>query len=264
MRETAPVTEPLPATESAPRRRRRWPKVLVIVVLALLVLAVVAEFVARAIVPGIVRSTVIEQLDLPADQQLQVDTSGILLPQLITGRFDELHLSSNSVTLGGVTGSADVTATGVPLRGGDLDAAEGTVRIDGPQLTELLAGSDLPIDAVTLAEPDVTLSGVVELLTLQIPVSLTVTPGAEDGDLQLTVVSASVGDGNIDLDSVSGLLEDTSARLSGPHLICIADQLPAGLTLTDLTIEGEEAVVEFDVDGKIATDPALLENGTCG
>lgn len=121
----------------------------------------------------------------------------------------------------------------------------------------------MPIDDVTLQEPDVVLSADVEVLTLQIPIGLTLTPGVEDGDLLFSVVSVSVGDGSIDLGEVTGWLEDTSADLSGPHRICIADQLPAGLTLTGLRIDGNEAVIDVDVDGRIATDEKLLKNGTC-
>ena len=92
-------------------RRARWPWVLLIIVAVVAVLVVAAEIIARAVLPSVVRGIVIEQLDLPADQQIDVAASGILLPQLIGGRLDELHLSSEKVTIGGITGSADVTAT---------------------------------------------------------------------------------------------------------------------------------------------------------
>lgn len=261
-------TTPLPdldasASGGQPVRRRRWPRVVLAIVVVLVVLAVIAELIARAVVPGVVRTSVIEQLDLPADQQLEVEVTGLVLPQLIAGRLDELHLSSDQITIGGVTGSVDATATGVPVGGGDFDSAAGTIRIDQAQLTELLAASDLPIEKVTLQEPDVVLSGTLEVLTLQVPVGLTVTPGVEDGDLLFTVVSVSLGDGTIDLNQVTDWLEGTNAELSGPHRICIADRLPAGITLTDLQVDGDEAVIDIDVDGRIATDEKLLENGSC-
>ena len=98
------------ADEPRPTRRRaRWPWVVLVIVLVLAALVVAAEFLARAILPGIVRGIVIEQLDLPQDQQLDVDAAGILLPQLIGGRLDELHLTTDAVTFGGITGAADVT-----------------------------------------------------------------------------------------------------------------------------------------------------------
>ena len=191
-------------TDTAPRapRRRRWPWVLLIVVVVLAALAVAGEFLARALLPGVVRGIVIQQLDLPSDQQLDVDAEGILLPQLISGRLDALHLSTQSVTIEGITGAADVTARGVPLRGGDLGGASGTISIDESQFTQLLAGTDLPIDQVAFDAPDVTVSGSVQVLALSIPVSLTVTPGAADGALQLTPRSISIGGVVVDADQV--------------------------------------------------------------
>ncbi|UWF78268.1 MULTISPECIES: DUF2993 domain-containing protein [Microbacterium] len=247
----------------ASRRHRRWPVVLVVLVLLAAALAVAAELVARAVLPGVVRSLVVEQLDLPADQQLDVEASGILLPQLIAGRLDRLRLSSERVTLEGVTGAADVTAQGVPLRGGDIGAAHGTVRIDQAQLVALLSRSDLPVTDVTLEEPNVTASGAITVFGADIPVSVTATPGADAGELVLTPVSVSVGGSVIDLAGLSGRLGDVGERLSAPQQVCIADRLPAGLILTGLRIEGESAVAEIDIDGRIATDPALLDPGTC-
>jgi hypothetical protein len=45
--------------------------------------------------------------------------------------------------------------------------------------------------------------------------------------------------------------------------VCIADRLPAGLTLTGLRIEGSAAVIDVDVDGAIVTDETLQATGTC-
>lgn len=244
-------------------RRTRWPWVVLVVVVAVAVLLVAAELIARAVLPGIVRSIVVEQLDLPSDQQLDVQASGLLVPQLVTGTLDELQLASDEVTIGGITGAAHVTATGVPLRGGALDSAKGTVSVDQTQFAGLLEHSRLPDAEITLEEPNATLQGDITLLGRAIPVGLTVTPGADDGDLLLTPVSATLGGNELDLRALAGLLGDVGEGLAGPQRLCIADQLPAGLTLTALRIQGTTAVADFAADGRIADDPALLENGTC-
>lgn len=245
------------------RRRRRWPWVVLAIVVVLAALVVAAEFVARAMLPGVVRSLVIDQLDLPADQQLDVEADGILLPQLIGGTLDRLHLSTDSVTLEGITGAVDVTATGIPLRGGDLRGAEGTIRIDQEQFTSMLATTDLPVDTLTLEAPNATVAGSIAVLGLDVPISLTLTPGAVDGELELTPVSLSVGGVEIDASQVGSSLGSLGADLTRPQRICIADQLPAGLTLTGLEIEGTAAVIDIDVDGAIATDQTLLDKGVC-
>lgn len=251
------------AAVPAKRKRKRWPWVLLIIVVVLALLAVAAELVVRSVLPGIVRGIVIDQLDLPADQELDVEADGILIPQLIGGTLDTLHLSTDSVTLQGVTGAVDVTATGVPLRGGDLSGATGTIRIDESQFTSLLAGTDLPVDTVTLDAPNATVAGTVSVLGIAIPVSLTVTPGIAEGDLELTPVGLTIGGLEVDADQVGSSLGSLGDRLTETQRVCIADQLPAGITLTGLEIDGTEAVIDVDVDGAIATDASLLDKGVC-
>lgn len=251
------------AAPRATRRRRRWPWVLAIVFVVLIALVIAAEFIARAVLPGVVRSIVIEQLDLPGDQQLDVQADGILLPQLVAGRLDTLRLSTESVTLEGLTGAVDVTAQGVPLRGGDLSGATGTIRVDESQFTTLLADTDLPVDTVVFDAPNVTASGSVSVLGAAIPISLTVEPGVADGDLELTPVGLTVGGLEIDAAEVGSSLGALGATLAQTQRLCIADQLPAGLTLTGLDIEGSVAVIDVDVDGAITTDASLQEPGVC-
>lgn len=252
------------AAASAPKpKRKRWPWIVGGVVVVLIVLVVVAELIARAVLPGIARGIVIDQLDLPADQQLDVQAEGVLLPQLIAGNLTELKLSTDAVTVGDITGAVDVTALGVPLRGGDLESASGTVRIDQEQFQSLLEHTDLPIDSLTFEEPDVTAAGSVPVLGFSLPVALTATPGAEGGELTLTPVRLLIGGVELNADEVSDRLGELGSRLTEKQHICIADQLPAGLTLTGLTIEGSEAVADLSVAGGIVSDPALQENGVC-
>lgn len=245
------------------RKRRRWPWVLLVVVVVLALLVVAAELIARAVLPGVVRSIVVEKLDLPADQQLDVETQGLLLPQLIGGTLDTLHLSTDSVTLDGITGAADVTATGVPLRGGDLGGASGTIRVDQEQFTTLLAGSDLPVDSVEFTAPNATVSGSISVLGAAVPLSLTLTPGTIDGDLELTPVGVSIGGLDVDLDRVGSTLGALGEGLTQPQRVCIADQLPSGLTLTGIEIVDDAAVIDVDVNGAIVTDKALQSKGSC-
>ncbi|PKQ33440.1 MAG: DUF2993 domain-containing protein [Actinobacteria bacterium HGW-Actinobacteria-11] len=257
-----PGSSPEQSPEGA-TRRRRWPWVLLVVVIVLAALVVAAEFVARAVLPGIVRSIVVEQLDLPADQQLDVETQGLVLPQLIGGNLESLRLSTDSVTLEGITGAAEVMATDVPLRGGDLGGASGTIRIDQGQFTSLLAGTDLPIESVELEAPNATVSGSITVFGASVPLALTVTPGVVDGDLELTPVAASIGGLDIDLDRVGSTLGSLGQEVTKPQRVCIADQLPAGLTLTGLEIVDGAAVIDVDVDGAIVTDTSLQDKGVC-
>ncbi|WP_309101905.1 LmeA family phospholipid-binding protein [Microbacterium sp.] len=252
------------ATDAGKRsRRRRWPWVLLTIAVVLALLVAAAELVARTMLPGVVRSIVVDQLDLPADQQLEAEAAGILLPQLIGGTLDSLHLSTDAVTLEGITGAVDVTATAVPLRGGDLGPTTGTVRIDEAQFTALVDRTDLPVDTVSFDAPDATVSGSIEVFGAAVPIALTVTPSADGGDLVLQPGSLSLGGVVLDAARMRDDLGSLGERLTQPQRICVADQFPAGVTLTALRIEGTSAVIDVALDGRIVTDAALQANGSC-
>lgn len=255
------VEEETAAEESL--RRRRWPWVLLVIVVVLALLAVAAELLIRSLLPGVVRSAVIERLQLPAGQQLDVETDGILLPQVIAGRLDTLRLSTDEVTVRGVTGAVDVTATGVPLYGGDLNGATGRMRVGEDQFTALLATADLPVETVAFDAPDATLSGTVGVLGLDVPVAVTVTPDVVDGDLRLTPGSLSVGGLVVDAAQVQSVLGPLGISLTQTQTVCIADRIPAGVTVTGLQIEGPEAVIDAVVDGAIISDASLRAPGVC-
>ncbi len=124
-------------TDAARPRRRtgRWIAVAVIAVVLVAGLAVAAEFIARSVVTNTVRSLVVQNVGLPDDQEVDVSVGGLVLPQLVTGRLDDVTASSDDVTLGPLTGDVRVELRGVPVAG-DAAADEGTasVRLDEEQL----------------------------------------------------------------------------------------------------------------------------------
>ncbi|MBY0690027.1 DUF2993 domain-containing protein [Microbacterium marinilacus] len=266
------ATAPIPVTTPA-RRRRRWPWIVLAAVVVLLIAAVVvAEAVARAIVPDRVRETVTTELGLPEDHPMDVAVGGgLVLPQLIGGRLDDLRISSQDVPLpagsgvSGLTVDADVHLTGVPLRDG-VSGGPGTaeIRIEADDLESLLATAVLPsalADAtIELAAPDVVLSSRISLLGASIPIELSLAPGAADGDLTLEPTGAAVGGADLSLDQLAAM----AGIEVGPVPVCLADRLPAGLALTDVAVEDGALVARLDIAAEMLTDDALLDPGTCG
>ncbi|KJL30932.1 DUF2993 domain-containing protein [Microbacterium azadirachtae] len=263
-----PPRPPLPSAPVAvppPRRRARWPWVLGIVVVVLAALVVGGEFVARAVVAQQIRSQVITALKLPADQQMDVNVGGIVLPQLVAGRLDDVRLSSKSVAIGPITSAVAVDAKGVPIRGGELGSASGTFRITGDQLEKAIkaAAGSTPIDSVTLDGKDVKATGSVKLFGATVPLALALTPGAEGGELTFTPTSATIGAMTLDASDTSSPFAKALKPLFATQKLCIADRLPAGVHLSGLRVDGEALVATFSADSAITTDPKLLENGTC-
>lgn len=250
-----------------PERRRRWPWFVALVIVVALAVAgwFIAESVARDVVTQTVRDQAIAQLDLPEDQQIDVDVAGAVLPQLIAGALDDITVSSSDVSLRGLTGDITVRAQGVPIRGSEpISEARATVRLDEQQLRDLLGTVEqFPAATVTLEAPNVAASTELSLLGLSVPVGIELAPSAAEGDLVLTPVSLSLGGSDVSADDLRerfGSLADTVVRA---YNVCIAQYLPAALTLTSIEVDGAQVVARLDIDGTIGKNPALQQNGTC-
>ncbi|MGC0367911.1 DUF2993 domain-containing protein [Microbacterium sp. SLBN-111] len=255
-------------TDATRPRRRTGRTVAIIAIIVVLIagLLVAAEAIARSAVGNTVRSLVVKQVGLPADQQVDVQVPGLVLPQLLTGRLDQVAVSAPDVSLGPLTGDVRVDLQGVPVAG-NAPAAGGSasVRLDPDQLRALLSQiPNFPSDTVGTAAPDLTLSTQFSVFGIPIPVGISVTPGAADGDLTLTPTSFELGGNRVDADTLRGQLGGAADAALQTWNLCIADRLPAGLTLSAVSVQGQDVVATLDIDGRILSDPALQQNGTCG
>ena len=255
------------SADAKPRRRRggRALIVLAILLVVLAALAVVAELVARQMVPSTIRSTVVERLELPADHPVDVDVDGILIPQLIVGTLHDVRIASQDVTVGAFSGDVTAHGQGVPIRA-DGPAAGGTaeVRMSTEQLRSLLATIDgFPAETVELEAPNVTASTEVELLGARIPLGLVLEPRAADGDLVLTPVEGTVAQATVTADQLRRQFGSLLDPVLQDRSVCIASSVPAALTLESIEVVDDELVAGFSVDGGIIDDPALQANGTC-
>ena len=266
---TDAYTLPFEPTEQPKRRRRLWPWIVTLIIVLVLIgsAAFGAEWLARGAVTGGIRTLVVSQVGLPADQPVDVEVPGLVIPQLISGTLDEVTIASVDVTFGELSGDVRVTITDMPIR---ADAAAGpgtaTVRLDETQLRALLSTIDgFPADAAGIAAPDVTVSTQLSVFGVGIPVGIALLPAAGSaGDLTLTPSSFTAGGVELTADALRqqfGGLADSVLRTWD---VCIAQYLPSALTLTSVSVEGSEVVADFDIDGAVVVDPLLRQNGTCG
>lgn len=257
-----------PQAEQPRRRRSPWPWIIAAVVVVALAIGAwfVGEAVARSIVEKTIRDQVISQLSLPADQDVVVGVPGAIIPQLISGTFDEISLASDDVAFGPLVGDISVTAHEVAFRGGiEATDAAATVSLDEAQVQALMATVDgFPSESVGLDEPDVTMSMELSLFGLSFPIGVSLTPSAsETGDLVLTPASLQVAGADVTSDELKrqfGVLSNAVLRDWG---VCIKQYIPAGIVLTSAAVVGDRLVADVAIDGRIASDPALREKGTC-
>lgn len=263
-------TQPLrwEVAEPTPRRRRRgWPWIVAFLIVAALAIGAwfAAEAIARNIVERTVRTQIADQLALPPDHPIEVDVPGMVLPQLIRGNLDQLTVTSEDVPVGSFEGDVFVEATDIPVSGGgDIGEAHATVSLDQAQLQSLLSSVDgFPAEEVSLAAPDVAVQTDIQVFGIPFPVGVSLTPSAAEGDIVLTPTSFEVAGAQVDATTVSDRFGPLADVLVRDWSVCIADYLPAGVTLTDVQVDGDVLVADADVDGAIVNDVTLQENGTC-
>lgn len=269
-------TDPLPdlragwvlAVPEEPKKRRRvWPWI-VGVAAALIVIAVVVvivETVVRSTIEAGIADQVRTSLDLPTDQPVDVSIAGPLTLQLLTGSLDDLRLSSDDVPLGPTTADVDVALQGVSTTAPyTVGAGVATVTLDQAQVAALTDSvAQIDIVELTLEDPAIVVGTELSLFGFGIPISLSLVPSAEAGELVLRPDSLQVSGLAVTADGV----RDQFGSLADPILqdwqICVAQYLPAGATLTAASVTGAELVATFDIDGRTLNETALQQNGTC-
>jgi len=237
--------------------------------LVLVVGAVVAiDVLARGWAEDLIAAQVTEVMEVPEGSSVEVELGGgSVLLQAISGQLDHVDVSISDYPVGPLTGDLHLTARGVPF---DLEqpTRDIAVRYDVPEaaLSEISGSlSGVPIDSVTLEAPEIVAGGTLSLFGMTLPLGLGLTPAAVDGALGFTPTSVRIGDTTVDAaaladDPVWGGLAGTVLQ---QQTVCIADRLPAALTMTTVVVEGEVLRIEFDGSGNALAGDGFTTRGSC-
>jgi hypothetical protein len=268
---TLPLTDPsaAPAQQRPEQRRRprRWPWLvgLLVVVVLMVVAWFAGEQIARSIVERTIREQAITQLSLPADQQIDVDVASPVLLPLLVGNLGAVRVASDDVPIGDTTADVVVQAQDVPIRGvGDWSGAYATVTLDETQLQGLLESIDgFPAATVGIDEPDVEATFELNALLTTVPVGVAFAPRAEGGDLVLAPSSLRVAGAEVSAEAILRQFGAIASTVVRDWDVCIAQYLPAALTLTDVSVKGATVVADFEIDSSIMRDDAARQLGSC-
>lgn len=248
-------------TSARPARRRVG--IVAGILVALGALTGLGEAGARALVPSIAQGQIQQALGLAGSDGVAVQTEGFLLPQLLTGRLGALDISVEGAQLGTLVADVTARAEGVPLGGGALDSLTGTVSISAAQFAALLEPLNLPVDDIALGAGVVTVGGTVRVLIVDLPLAVSLAPQIVDGAIVLHPTQFQVGGIPLDAQELLSQLGSVGEALLGPHEICIADRLPAGLAVTDIVVSPAAVELSLTANGAIIVDPSLRERGQC-
>ena len=256
------ATAPAPPADRRPRGRaaRIWITVVAIVV-ALVALVVVADVIVRNIAEARFAEEIEANLPDGVEGDVGVTIGGLsVIAQYLSGTMQRVELSAPELDVEGVPIAVDVVGEGVPV---DLASPVGhltaTIEADAAAVNRLI---DVQGIEGELAFGDGTVGYTDSVRFLGFPIEFTVTarPTAAGDTVLLEPVGVDVAAGGGSID-VSGIVD----RLLGddPIPVCVAEHLPAGVEVQQLTVEPAGATVALQADGLRLDEASLATLGSC-
>ncbi|MGN6743773.1 MAG: LmeA family phospholipid-binding protein [Amnibacterium sp.] len=254
-------TLPLPVQRV--KRRRHPVRNTLIVLLVLAVLAVVALVVGD----GIFRGYAEGQIDKDVQQSLPAGVTGTVhstigggsaIEQWLHGSFDDVHLVSNDLRIGGGAAKADLRVHGLPVDGsGTVRSATGSLTISQGALKDLAPLQAADAAAPTLGDGSVATSVQRTVLGVPLTVDVTLVPSVRGKYVHLAPTKATLKSGPI---SVPGTTLIRTLLPDGIS-VCAAKYLPPTVRLTSIDVREGSATVGLVADH---LDLNALQKGATG
>ncbi|MFF1877743.1 DUF2993 domain-containing protein [Leifsonia sp. NPDC058230] len=253
-----------PDAVARPRPKRRWLRILlwiVIPVVALIALFFIADGIVRAYAQDRVASEIEKGLPDNVSGDVSVHIGGVsVIQQYLSGSFDRVELDAPELTVQDVPISASIVATGVPADfTKPVEAIDGTLGVSQDSLNKLISIPGVTGD-LTLDSGVVEYDGTADILGLPIGYQLSVRPVAAGDTVLLQPVDAQVtaGSGAIDLSTLVKALTDR-----GPIPVCVAQYLPEGVGVNEITVTPGHATVKLDAADFVLNEATLRSKGSC-
>jgi len=250
----------------------RHPVRIVLIVLGVLLLLVIGFFVADAVAKryatDAVRSRIIEVLGLEPTTPIDVDLGpGSILLQAARGSIDSVTVNADTINLGDLSGSARVTATGVPLDSTKPVSTLGIVvtisEANVAKLATYLSG--ITVTKIELTEGIIRTTADVTVLFTTLPVAVDLLPSAHNGAIAFDPKTIRLGTTQLSVDDLraSPLVSSIAGDILRSREVCVASYLPKALVVDGVAVVGSQLQISISGDGTALGDPALSTLGTC-
>lgn len=260
-------TIPIPDGAEPPRRRRVGRGARIAIVVAAIVVGVLALLVAAdVVIRSIAEQRIADDIEAGLPPGVEADVAvkiggGSVIAQYLGGTMDEISVSAPEVTVQGSPVAVELVATGVPVeQGAEIGRVEATVTASEATVNDLIELQDIP-GGVALGDGVVGYDG--SAAFLGIPIDYTVTAEVEAaGDtvlLRAQGVDVSALGGSFDASDLVDRLLDGS-----PVPVCVAEHLPAGVEVNDVTVTPGEVSVGVEASDVVFDESSLETTGSCG
>ena len=272
------ATRPLPVAEepvvvvleAPPKKRRRWPWVLGGILVVLAILLVIAFFIADAYAKDYARAYIKERivavLGIEPGTPVTVDIGeGSVLLQALRGKLDQIDVTADQVDFGILKGAATVHAEGVPLdQNAPVESLEVTFVVAEADVGALAGNlSGLELESIVLEEPEIVASTTFSFFGFQIPVGMGIEPSADEGRIVFTPTSIRLGEDSYTAEQLRNTFGGFADQLLRQQSFCVAENLPAALTIVDVDVVKKDLIVKIDGDGAALGGPDLSTAGVC-
>lgn len=245
----------------------RWSKVLLTLVIVTGVLAGLGEWGLRLAIPGIVQTAVREQLDLPRSTPVDVSLGGSALLAALGGGVGNVGVEvPDAPVADGVRASLKFHADRVPfaVTSGELSDATASIFVDaadlGPVISLLTGGV---ADSGKTNGGALTVGRSIDAFGFSVPIEATLKLSIVDGNVRVEPAGLSAVGFDLDASQLANATGGLLDPLLSPRLVCVADRLPAGITLRDVRVTTGGVRLDVALSDDFLSNDAARQLGTC-
>lgn len=269
---TAEATVEIPeAPIAAPRKRAKLWLRLFVVLLAVAAFAGLAELALRAIIPTVIAGVVRDNMGLSKDHPVEVDLKGSALFPAFTGHVNNVSMKVDGVSVfDGIEANLFAYAESVPFdpSKGEILGARASVTIPSKSMNSVMAlVSNGMIDEGSVRDGEIELGRTMQMFGYDVPLKATLAVSVDRGDLLVRPTSVSAAGFDLSTEELRPLLGDAAATFLDTHVVCVRDQLPAGITLSQVAFKsnvfGGSATVSAKLSPDLLSNERQLQPGTC-
>jgi hypothetical protein len=265
----APSTEAQPLIPAPVKKRRVWPLVVVVVVLAVLVAGFfVADAAAKTYAQDQIKQKIGAALGVDPKTDVKVTIGGgSVLLQALSGKLTTVDVAVPTLAFGDLVGSATLHATQVPLNENDpVKTLAISYRVSEKNVGVLASDlSGMALDTITLDKPEIVANSTFSVFGIGIPVGLGLTPSVSHGQLVFTPTTIQVNGASFTAKQLFATpgLGSLAKKLLRQQTFCVAQYLPKALTVTSAKIADHQFVLAISGDKAVLGGTDFTTKGSC-
>lgn len=242
-------------------------KALIAVVVSLVVLAGVAEWGLRIAIPNVVEREVRSNLDLPHSHPVEVKLGGSALLNALRGGVGDIDVEIvDAPVADGVQATLAFHAERIPfaVTSAEMSDAEASIFVLSGDLDPVI--SWLTSGAADSGKPhrgDLVVGRTIDAFGFSVPLEATINLSVEDGKVRVVPTGLSAVGFDMSADRLAAATGGLLDPLLSPHLVCVDDRIPAGVTLDKITVAPGGVRVNVSLASDFLSNEAQHELGTC-